>query len=348
MYRSRLTPLVLTMALAGVSTPALAQIAPQPAATATPTTEPSVTFGVLSFLQYSADLHEAEGFNAFDVTRGFLDIRATLSPRIRFRFTPDVRPVRDADLSTNLVLRLAYASIQADLTKTTSVSFGMHDTPWLSFEQSIDRYRVQGPMFAERESLIPGQTDLGLSVTSSFGPVDAQVGVYNGEGSGRAELDKYKSVQGRVTVRPIGDTTSLAYGLRVSGFYSHGWYARDRPRNVAIGMVSYEHPNAVATAQYLYSSDNPFVADTLSRRGLSVFAEAREGETGWAGFGRIDQYDPNADSDYDAERRYTVGAARWSRVGRGRVGLVGSFEMLRSYDGQLLQRRVLAQTHVEF
>lgn len=347
MYRPHRT-ILLALALAAFAVSAHAQVAPQPAATAPPATYPAVTFGVQSFLQYSADLHEADGFNAFDVTRGFLDIRAALSPRVRFRFTPDVRPVRDADLSTNLVLRLAYAEVQADVLEGTSVSFGMHDTPWLSFEQSIDRYRVQGPMFAEREDLIPGQTDLGLSVTSSFGPADVQVGVYNGEGSGRAELDKYKSLQARVTVRPIGDATSLAHGLRVSGFYSHGWYARDRPRNVAIAMVSYEHQYAVVTAQYLSSSDNPFVADTLTRRGLSLFAEAREGETGWAGFGRVDHYDPNADGDFDARRRYTLGGARWMQVGRGRVGLVGSVEMQRSYDGQLLQRRVLAQTHVEF
>ena len=138
--------LALTTTLAlGLCSAASAQVAPEPAATAASTDSyPAVTFGVLSYLQYSADLHEADGYNAFDVTRGFLDIRARLSPRVRFRFTPDVRPTTDADLSTNLALRLAYASLEADITKGTSVVFGMHDTPWLSFEQSIDRYRVQG------------------------------------------------------------------------------------------------------------------------------------------------------------------------------------------------------------
>lgn len=329
---------------------AQAQLTPQPAATAQPDTYPAVTFGTQAFLQYSADLHEAEGFNAFDVTRGFLDIRATMSPRIHFRFTPDVRPVRDADLSTNLVLRLAYASLQADINKTTAVYFGMHDTPWLSFEQSIDRYRVQGPMFAEREGLIPSQTDLGASLTSTFGPAELHVGVYNGEGSGRQEVDKYKSVQARGTVRPVGDTNSILHGLRLSGFYSHGWYARDRPRNVAIAMASYEHPHVVATAQYLSASDNPFVADTLNRRGLSFFGEVRQGVTGWAGLARIDRYDPNSSNDYayDATRRFTFGGARWNQVGQGRIGIVGSFELKRSDDGQSLEKRLLAQTHVEF
>jgi hypothetical protein len=51
-----------------------------------------VTFGVQSFLQYDAELHEANGYNAFDVTRGYLNIKARLNDRVSFRFTPDVRP----------------------------------------------------------------------------------------------------------------------------------------------------------------------------------------------------------------------------------------------------------------
>jgi hypothetical protein len=164
------------------------------------------------------------------------------------------------------------------------------------------------------------------------------------------ELDKYKSVQGRVTVRPFasGSNDSAARGLRLSAFYSHGWYARERPRNVAIVMGSFEHRHLVATAQYLSSTDNPFVADNLDRRGLSFFGEVRQGPTGWAGIGRVDLFDPNRSDDYDARRRFSFGGARWNQVGRGRVGVVGTFEMLRGVNAQLLERRLLAQTHVEF
>lgn len=336
---------LMTLSMVCLCGSAAAQITPQPAATATSgDTYPAVTFGVQSFLQYSADLHEAEGFNSFDVTRGFLDIYARLSPRIRFRFTPDVQPTTDADLRTNLALRLAYASLEASITDGMSLFFGMHDTPWLSFEQSINRYRAQGQMFAERQQLIPGQTDLGASVLATAGRTQVHLGVYNGEGSGRSELDKYKSVQGRVTVRPFGADTPV----RVSGFYSHGWYARERPRNLAILMGSYEHRYGVATAQYLTSTDNPFVSDDLERRGVSFFGEVRQGPTGWAGIGRVDLFDPDRSDKSDVRRRFSFGGARWSQVGRGRVGVMGTFEMLRGREKQLFERRLLAQTHVEF
>ena len=74
----------------------------------TPIAYPSVTFGILSFLEYAASLHEQHGYNAFEVTRGYLDIRAQLSDRVQFRFTPDVRPTTDASLDQPAA-RLEYA-----------------------------------------------------------------------------------------------------------------------------------------------------------------------------------------------------------------------------------------------
>src|SRR5690348_5122698 len=67
---------------------------------------PLVSFGVLTFLLYHAELHEANGYNAFDVTRGYLNIKARLNDRVNVRFTPDVRPTTDASLNNNLALRL--------------------------------------------------------------------------------------------------------------------------------------------------------------------------------------------------------------------------------------------------
>src|ERR1051325_4242617 len=116
----------MTTLLWTLSAPALAQSPENPASTP-PTATPAVTFGILSFLQYSAELHEENGFNAFDVTRGYLNIEARLSDRVRVRFTPDVRPTTDADLNQNLALRMEYASLYARVSDTTTVMFGLHE-----------------------------------------------------------------------------------------------------------------------------------------------------------------------------------------------------------------------------
>ncbi|HEX6164241.1 MAG TPA: hypothetical protein VFZ31_12800 [Vicinamibacterales bacterium] len=305
-----------------------------------------VTFGVISFLQYGYELHERDGYNAFEVTRGYLDVTGRLSDRMKVRFTTNVRPTTDASLDANLTARLEYAYLEAAWTPERTFMFGMQPTPWLTFEESIDRYRVQGPMFAEREGLIPGPSDLGAGLRYAKSSFEVHAGVYNGEGYGRAELDKYKSVQGRGTITVFSSDASRA---RLSGFYTYGWYARDRPRNVGIFMASYQSPHLAATAQYLSATDNPFVVTDIERQGMSFFGEGRMGETGWAGFGRVDMFNPDADREGDDMRRYIFGGAHWSQLSHGRIGFVASLEQVfRVSSGQKTESRLLVQTQVEF
>ncbi len=343
--------LFAVVSMAGVVS---AQTAGDTATRPTNSNFPAVTFGVVSFLQYAAELHEQDGYNAFDVTRGYINIQARLSDRVKVRFTPDVRPTTDASLERNLALRLEYASLDVQVTDNTAVMFGLHEMPWLTYEATVNRYRVLGPFFSERAwtedslGLLPGPTDLGASIKYSAERSDFHVGVYNGEGGGRAEIDKYKSIDGRGTFRPFAEDSELGK-VSISGFYQYGWYARDRPRNVAIGMGAYQSTHVSVTAQYLQATDNPFVAVDVQRRGLSFFGEARQGETGWAGIFGLDLFDPNADNDGDQRRRMVFGGAHWSDVGRGKLGVVISLDQeYQTANSQLLSRRLLAQTHVEF
>jgi hypothetical protein len=335
---------LLSIVALSLAAPAMAQTDPAPAAGPFP----RVTFGVVSFLQFAAELHEQEGYNAFDITRGYFNVQAQLSERVKVRFTPDVRPTTDASLDRNLALRLEYASLDVQASDGVTIMFGLHETPWLTFEESLNRYRVLGPLFAERLLLIPGATDLGASIKANRGRSQVHVGVYNGEGYGRAEVDKYKSVDGRFTFRPFADGEELG-NVTISGFYQYGWYARDRPRNVAIVMGSYENTHFVGTAQYLSATDNPFVAVDVKRRGMSFFGEGRQGTTGWAGIGGLDIFVPDADNENNTRRRLTVGGAHWNQIGRGRLGVVVSLQQeYQTSNSQLLERRLLGQTHIEF
>ena len=344
-----MTRLCLTsIVVLSLSGPALAQTVENAPPAPAPLNFPVVTFGVMSFLGYTAELHESNGYNAFDVTRGYFHVQARLSDRVRVRFTPDVRPTTDASLDRNLALRLEYAALDVQATDGVAIMFGLHETPWLTFEESVNRYRVLGPMFAERLELIPGATDLGASIIARGARTEFHLGVYNGEGYGRAEVDKYKSVDGRATFRPFAEDGELG-NVSISGFYQYGWYARDRPRNVAIVMGSYANTHIAATAQYLSATDNPFIARDVQRRGMSFFGEGRQGPTGWAGVGGLDIFRPDASNAGDQRRRYIVGGAHWSQVGRGRLGVVITLEQeYQTANSQLLSRRLLAQTHIEF
>jgi hypothetical protein len=339
--------LLVAMVL-GASGVAYAQTTTDPAQTTTAVNEGRVTFGVLAYLQYDVELHEQDGYNAFEVTRGYFDVKARLSDRIRVRFTTNVRPTTDANLEANLTARLEYAYLDAAVTGRTSILFGMQETPWLTFEESVNRYRVQGQMFTEREGLIPGPSDLGAAAVYKTRRLEAHLGVYNGEGYGRAEIDKYKSVQGRGT-GTLYSSESGQSKVRLSGFYSYGWYAKDRPRNIGIVMASYDSPHVVATAQYFSATDNPFVVTDVERQGMSFFGEARMGVTGWAGLGRVDLFNPDASREGDDMRRYIVGGAHWSQLPHGRLGFVATLEQVfRASNGQKTESRLLVQTQVEF
>src|SRR5688572_30081650 len=61
-------PFLTSLLLFGLSGPALAQPPEKAASTPAATVYPAVKFGVMSFLQYAAELHERDGYNAFDVT----------------------------------------------------------------------------------------------------------------------------------------------------------------------------------------------------------------------------------------------------------------------------------------
>ena len=330
--------------------PSAAQAAPAQPAPAQPDF-PLIRIGALSYLQYDVELENREGFNYFDVTRMYLNINAQVSNRVRFRFTPDIRRISDGSLAGSLVARVKYAFAQFDTTPGAWVRVGAHQTPWLDFEESINRYRVQGTMFAEREGLIPGSSDFGASYLSPLpnGYGEMHGGVFNGEGFGQPEANKYKSAQARLTVRPFPNG-GTARGLRLSGFFNAGWYAAHRPRQLGILMGSFEHRNLVATLQTLRATEEPTATSgEIDRSGWSVFVEPRQGPSGFAALLRYDSFDPNRGGGNNAQDRVIAGGAYWFVWPRARVGVVLTNEQVH-YDlpSRPKENRLLIQTHVEF
>ena len=267
-------PVITLAAAAAAAAPAPEQTRPD--VTPAPTNFPAVTFGVVSFLQYAAELHGSDGYNSFDVTRGYLNIQARLSDRVKVRFTPDVRPTTDASLERNLALRLEYASLDVQASDGVAIMFGLHEMPWLTFEESTNRYRVLGPFFAERLGLIPGATDLGASIKATVGtrgPPRRRV-QRRGLGTRRSRQVQehrwprdFPSVRGRQRTGQSDHLGVLPVRL-----------VCQRPpaqRGHRDGQLREHH--IVASAQYLSATDNPFVAVDVERSGMSFFGEAPAG-----------------------------------------------------------------------
>jgi hypothetical protein len=340
--------------LAVFAPPSLAQPAQTPASPAAQPDYPIVRVGVLSYIQYDDELKNRDAFNVFDLTRAYLNVNGQLAKSVRFRLTPDIRRVTDSSLAGSLVMRIKYAFVELDDVGSAKswIRFGAHQTPWLDFEEGINGYRVQGMMFTEREGLIPGSSDFGVGYLTPLGKYgEVNAGVYNGEGFTQTEVNRFKSFQGRLTVRPFAGH-GLANGFRVSGFYTAGWYAAGRPRRLGILFGSFEQTHVVATAQYVSAVDNPNAAAprNISRRGASGFMTVRQGPKGWAALARLDNLNVDRSIVNDYDRRVIAGGAYWWSWPRDRVGLVVTNERVHYGAGAARpdENRILVQTYVEF
>ena len=342
------------IALAVCASPAFAQTTPSTPAPAPAPDYPIVRVGVLSYVQYDDELKNRSAFNVFDLTRAYINVNGQLAKSVRFRLTPDIKRVTDSSLAGSLIMRIKYAFLELDDVGTARswVRFGAHQTPWLDFEEGINGYRVQGMMFTEREGLIPGSSDFGVGYFTPLGKYgEVNAGVYNGEGFTQTDINKYKSFQGRLTVRPFAGH-GIANGFRVSGFYTAGWYASGRPRRLGILFGSFEHTHLVATGQYVSALDNPNAAlpRNISRRGASGFVTIRQGPKGWAALARVEHLNFDRAIADDFDRRIIAGGAYWWVWPRDRVGLVVTNEQVHYGAGAARpdENRILVQTHVEF
>ena len=92
---------------------ATAQTPPAPSTPPPEPDSPVIRVGVLSYVQYDAELENRQGFNAFDLTRGYLNVNGQLSKTVRFRLTPDIRRATDSTLAGYTVLSICCMTSKA-------------------------------------------------------------------------------------------------------------------------------------------------------------------------------------------------------------------------------------------
>jgi hypothetical protein len=319
---------------------------PAPAAAPAPFT-PSLKVGVTIFADYtlteSPKATDATGAkitaNGFNIGRSYINVTGSVTPRISFRITPDIARATDGSLSGSQLFRLKYAYFNVALPHDMSVRFGMQQTPFVDGQESVYRYRFQGLSFSENDAAL-ASSDIGLSWRTPLGKYgDVHVGVYNGEGYNKPEVNAQKAFMARVTVRPLPDH-SVAKGLRLTGYYHGDAYVKDAPRTRAMGTVWFEHARFNAGLDLLKKVDQPLpTATKVTGEGLSVFVTPffdRKGR-GLEGLLRMDFFDPNVDVA-GSQRRLIAGLAYWfPKPGTATAALLANVEQL-SYRGGVVSK----------
>jgi hypothetical protein len=311
--------------------------------------EDKLKISLLGFISAETEIDNGELTNTgIKMDRAYLTLKKQAYGNLSMRMTVDTYEDDDG-----LELRFKYFYGLLDVgdwsvfTKN-EFEFGMVQTPYLDFEQSINRYRVQGKMFAERAKLTKS-ADLGLVWFGNFGGQMSKeytekvknkkyagqygsyaLGVYNGAGYNGNNENKSVAAHARISFRPL---PAIIPGLQFS--YSTVLGEGNSPIVFDIEkeeefadwqnhyvMTTYESSSVTLIGQYLFGKGNmegdnymPLYTDdkitdfqTGEFEGASIFAEYKISES-FSLMGRYDYLDLNVDIDNDIQRRMIAGVA---------------------------------------
>jgi hypothetical protein len=181
------------------------------------------------------------GDNAFGLKRGYLTVKKNLNEVFSVRYTQDITIDREGEDAGNVELRFKYCYLRMALPEffifsKPSLAVGLVPQPWVEYEQKINTYRVQGEMFLNKFG-VASSADFGVSIDVLLGgeldketqkKVDSAMpgkygsisfGIYNGGGYSALEMNNNKTIEGRLTLRPLPERVP---GLQFSYAFADG------------------------------------------------------------------------------------------------------------------------------
>ncbi|MGC9363257.1 MAG: hypothetical protein ACP5FZ_01670 [Fidelibacterota bacterium] len=289
-----------------------------------------LTFSGQWFLAWQSCTEPDSTFNQFALKQGYVTFQKIFNSRFSARITQDIAVDHEGDGMGNIEIRLKYGYLRYSFEKLLFltrpfIEAGLVHRPWIDFEQKINRYRVQGPMYLERRSLLRS-ADYGVTFSALIGDIlvddsrqfisphypgkfgSLAVGIYNGGGYDMIENNNNKLIEGRLSLRPVPK--------RLPGFQCHyiGAYGKGNTTaapdfSLNAFSLTIEQHNIVLVSTLISGCGDAFgiLVDnrghSLEQNGYSQFFELRSGRMGASLFGR-----------YDRLRTYLSGNDRYCEI----------------------------------
>lgn len=273
-------------------------------ATAQVAQAPTVTVTGVGYINYSyqlkvdSSLAPAAHGNNFDVARSYVNVLGKFANGIATRVTVDVDGRKAASNQQTFRLKYAYVAWTPEHSRIT-YKLGAIQTPLLDWEESLWDYRMQGVMPLERAGYI-SSSDFGVSADGmwNYEQINAQIGIYNGEGYGNALGDNRKDISGRLSVRVArSNLPGRTGGLRLTGYANVGLANGGGTRNRFLGILSYKSKAVTLAAEYGAMQDSTSVATPNAKGNLmAAYGVLNLPNSKMAIIGRVDSFDPNTDS----------------------------------------------------
>jgi len=270
------------------------------------------------FLAYQTRDIANKKSNDFLLKRGYLTIEKKFSKNFSGRITQDISVDKEGDGLGDIELRLKYGYLRFKsddffIFTNPYVEFGLVHRPWIDFEQKINRYRVQGSMFLDRNDIL-SSADYGITITTLFGGEISDnfkknvskdypgkygsltVGIYNGGGYHAIETNQNKVFEGRLSLRPLPDIIP-GFQLNYAKVFGKGNIEASPDFKLDIGGVSYENKFLTLLGYYIKGTGDQSgdLFDTYSynveTEGFSTFCELKLQCITTSLFGRYEQFE---------------------------------------------------------
>ncbi len=215
-----------------------------------------------------------------------------------------------ADGSLGFRLKYAFVTWNPGQSPIT-FKFGMLNTPYIEWEETLWDYRMQGTVALDRNGYL-SSSDFGALVEGNWGSerVQLSAGVINGENYNRTPGDKRKDLAGRLSVRLMNtDDMSRTGGLRVTAYGHYGKPTGGGERQRYVGVLSYRSRLLTLAGVFAATRDSTTTVERRSGRVISVFGVLRVPNSRVQAIARVDRVDPSADGDDDAQTRWIGGVA---------------------------------------
>ena len=297
------------------------------------------------FLGYQYHVTAGDNLNEFGVKRGYITFSKNINSYLSGRITPDITIDREGDGEGDVEMRLKYCFMQLKhptlngFFTEPSVLVGQVYTPFIQFEEKINSYRVEGAHFLDRINQI-SSADFGITVTSLLGGKMDEgyqkrvtknhagkfgsfaVGVYNGGGYHSLEKNANKTVQWRLTLRPLPNHLP-GFQASFTGALGKGNTSQEPDWNLYAGFLSYEHEYFALTGQYFQATGNHLGllvdanGNSLENSGYSFFADVRLFKKKISLFGRMDFNEADYQTPVSSSRY--IGGLAYHIMGKTKV-----------------------------
>ncbi len=268
------------------------------------------------YLAYNKNITDST--NQFLLKRGYITFKSKLNSNLSIRYTQDITLDTEGSDAGNIEIRMKYLYLklkpfQKGFFKNSFAEFGLVHRPFVDFEQKINTYRSQGKMFIEKSGIV-NTSDFGFSFNGLIGEKlssetqkkvgshypgkygSYSIGIYNGGGYHAIEKNNNKTIEGRLTIRPLPE---FIPGLQFSYGGILGKGNKDditKKFIMSLFAVTYEDKHFILSGQY-YTGQGDYKGKYIDIKmnaakndGYSVFGELKIPKTSFALFGRYDNF----------------------------------------------------------